>query len=165
VQTPPPTPPPSTPPNPPTDPFDLLRRVIAGLFLAGFVGIWIWIAIKLFRFDPTDTQPQLLLSTAFATVSGALSGTVGAGTAAVLGIEVQKIKQTGANLRQSVARVAAASPLIVAGVLAYLGVGILLIVAWLVKGEAAPDVVESFSIGALGWMGGAFVAVFAADPG
>jgi hypothetical protein len=34
-----------------------------------------------------------------------------------------------------------------------------------VKGEAAPDVVESFSIGALGWMGGAFVAVFAADPG
>jgi hypothetical protein len=43
--------------------------------------------------------------------------------------------------------------------------GPFLIVAWLAKGDAAPDVVESFAIGALGWMGGAFVVVFAAEGG
>ena len=63
----------------------------------------------------------------------------------------------------AVAAAATASPLIIAGVCAYFLVGILLIIAWLVKGDAAPDAVQSFAVGSLGWMGGAFVAVFAAD--
>jgi hypothetical protein len=147
------------------DIIDVLRRIIAGAFLAGFVGVWIWIALKLFRFDPSDSEPKLVLSTAFATVSGALSATVGAGTATVLGIEVQRERNKRTSLRQSFAAAATKSPLIIAGVLAYLAVGALWIVAWLAKGDAAPDVVESFAIGALGWMGGAFVAVFAAEGG
>jgi hypothetical protein len=143
---------------------DVLRRIIAGVFLAGFVAIWVWIAIKLFRFDATPEDPKLVLDTAFTTVSGALSASVGAGTAAVLGIEVQKIKQSGVGLTASVASGAVASRLVAAGVLAYLFVAVLLIVAWLDNGETAPEVVESFAIGALGWMAGAFAAVFAA-PG
>ena len=142
--------------------FDLLRRLVATAFLAGFVGIWVWITIKLYRFDPTDETPQLVLSAAFATVSGALSSTVGAGTAAVLGIEVQKIEQSGKTVRQSVAMGSTSSPLIVAGVCAYMVVGALLIVAWLMNDSVAPDAVQSFAIGALGWMAGAFVSVFAA---
>lgn len=144
------------------DTFELLRRLVAAIFIAGFVGIWAWIALKLFRFEPTTADPELVLSTAFVTVSGALSSSVGAGTAAVLGIEVQKIKNSGRSLRASVAKGATASPLIIAGVLAYVLVGALVIIAWLDGGAAAPDVVESFSIGALGWMAGAFVSVFAA---
>lgn len=132
------------------------------MFLAAFVGIWIWIAIKLFRFDASVAVPQLVLSAGFATVSGALSSIVGAGTATVLGIEVQKIKQGGIGIRQSVAQGATASPLIVLGVGAYLFVGALLMVAWLAKGNASPDVVQSFAMGSLGWMGGAFVSVFVA---
>src|SRR2546428_482997 len=132
------------------DAFARLRGIVAAVFLAGFVGIWVWIAIKLFQFQPTDQTPRLVLSAAFATISGALSSSVGAGTAAVLGIKVQKLRSAGTPLLQSVG--AAASPLIYAGVLAYLGVGAVLIVAWLVKDDAAPDVVQSFAIGALGWM-------------
>jgi hypothetical protein len=143
---------------------DVLRRIIAGVFLAGFVAIWVWIAIKLFRFDATTEKPNLVLDTAFTTISGALSASVGAGTAAVLGIEVQKVKQSGAGLTASVANGATASLLIVLAVLAYLAVAVLLIAVWLHEGDAAPEVVESFAIGALGWMGGAFAAVFAA-PG
>jgi hypothetical protein len=82
-----------------------------------------------------------------------------------LGIEVQKERRTGRSLSKSFAAAARKSPLIIAGVLAYLAVGALVIVAWLAKGDAAPEVVESFAIGAVGWMGGAFVAVFAADTG
>jgi hypothetical protein len=85
------------------DIIDVLRRIIAGAFLAGFVGVWIWIALKLFRFDPSDSEPKLVLSTAFATVSGALSATVGAGTATVLGIEVQRERNKRTSLRQSFA--------------------------------------------------------------
>lgn len=149
--------------------FDVLRKIVAGVFLAGFVGIWLWITIKVFRFDPTIETPQLVLSSSFAAISGALSGTVAAGTAAVLGIEVQKrrsVKRTGAaatSTGAALAEAATASPLIIAGVCAYFLVGLLLIIAWLVKGDAAPDAVQSFAVGSLGWMGGAFVAVFAAD--
>lgn len=150
--------------------FDVLRRIVAGVFLAGFVGIWLWIAIKVFRFDPTIETPQLVLSSSFAAVSGALSGTVAAGTAAVLGIEVQKKRGAGrkaggagTSTGAAVAQAAAASPLIIAGVCAYFFVGVLLVIAWLVKGDAAPDAVQSFALGSIGWMGGTFVAVFATD--
>jgi hypothetical protein len=149
--------------------FDVLRKIVAGVFLAGFVGIWLWIAIKVFRFDPTTATPQLVLSSSFAAISGALSGAVAAGTAAVLGIEVQKkrgVKKAGGaatSTGAALAEAATASPLIIAGVCAYFLVGLLLIIAWLVKGDAAPDAVQSFAVGSLGWMGGAFVAVFAAD--
>ena len=143
--------------------FDRLRGIVAAMFLVGFVGIWVWIAVKLLRFHPTNATPQLVLSTAFATVSGALSGTVGAGTAAVLGIKIQEYKPNNPTMAARVRAATKASPLLVAGILAYLIIGALLIYAWLAKDAASPDVVQSFAIGSLGWMGGAFVAVFAAQ--
>jgi hypothetical protein len=130
----------------------------------GFVGIWVWIVVKLFTFDATTEEPELVLSTAFTTVSGALSVAVGAGTAAVLGIEVQKkINETGASFAMRVFRGATASRLVIAGVVSYSVVGARVIIAWLDEGDAAPEVVESFAIGALGWMAGAFLSVFAAS--
>jgi hypothetical protein len=98
---------------------DQLRRIIAGMFLSAFVAIWIWIAIELLRFNPTAVHPTLVLSTGFATVSGVLSSTVGAGTAAVLGIQVQKFKNEGRGLQAAVGQATTASPLVVVGVLAY----------------------------------------------
>jgi hypothetical protein len=147
------------------DTLTVVRRIVAAAFLVGFVGVWAWIAVKLFRFEPTQEMPRLVLSSAFATVSGALSGTVGAGTAAVLGIKVQQLKQGGSSFTQSLAGSANAAPLLIAGVLAYLAAGALMIVAWLTNDAVAPDAVQSFAIGALGWMGGAFVSVFATAEG
>ena len=127
------------------------------------MAIWVWIAIKLFAFDPTDLEPQLVLSTAFTTVSGALSAAVGAGTAAALGIKINQEQAKGTALSQAVASGATASPIVIAGILSYLAVGVLLITAWLVKGDASPEIVTSFAIGALAWMGGAFAGVFGAS--
>ncbi len=140
---------------------DRLRRIVASVFLGGFVAIWVTIAVKLFRFGATAADPRLVLDAAFATTSGALSSIVGAGTAAALGIKVQQIKSPNQSLQAShFTQAATESPLIGLGVLAYLFVGVLLIIAWLVKGNASPDAVQSFAIGVIGWMGGAFVAIF-----
>jgi hypothetical protein len=143
---------------------DDLRLVSAGTFLALFVGVWVWIAVELLRFHPTPGHPQLDLGAAFTTVSGVVSGAVGATTAAALGINVQQTLKNAPGgpigLSQAVKQPTNA-PLVVVGVLSYLLVGLLLVVVWLAKGGAAPEVVQSFSVGALGWLAGAFAAVFA----
>ena len=138
----------------------------AGAFLALFIVVWVWIALKLLRFSPTPVHPQLELGAAFTSVSGVVSGAVGATTAAALGINVQQnLKNAqgggGASSLTEAAKAPTNSPLIVIGVLSYLGVGLLLIAVWLAKGNGAPEVVQSFSVGALGWLAGSFAAVFA----
>lgn len=144
----------------PTVTIDRLRQILAAVFIALFVIVWVWIAVKTFRFHATASEPKLVLSTAFVSISGALAGSLAAGTAAVLGVKVQQFKAAGVNLRGGVGTVL--SPLIVAGVLAYLVIGLLLIVAWLVKGDASPEIVQSFSLGATAWCAAAFGAVFVA---
>jgi len=143
---------------------DHLRLLSAGAFLALFIVVWVWIAVKLLRFSPTPIHPQLELGAAFTSISGVVSGAVGATTAAALGINVQqslKNTQNGATSLTEAAKAPTNSPLIVIGVLSYLGVGLLLIAVWLAKGSGAPEVVQSFSVGALGWLAGSFAAVFA----
>lgn len=140
---------------------DKLRQLAAGMFLVLFVVVWAWIAAKLLAFTATPLHPQLELSTAFTTVSGVVSGAVGAGTAAALGINVQQIKTNDAGNNLAAAfKAPASSPLVVAGIVAYLLVGVALILVWLAKGNASPEIVESFSVGALAWAAGSFAAVF-----
>jgi hypothetical protein len=143
---------------------DHLRLLSAGAFLALFIVVWVWIAVKLLRFSPTPIHPQLELGAAFTSISGVVSGAVGATTAAALGINVQqslKDTQNGSTSLTEAAKAPTNSPLIVIGVLSYLAVGLLLIAVWLAKGNGAPEVVQSFSVGALGWLAGSFAAVFA----
>jgi hypothetical protein len=148
-----------TVPLPPVT-IDRLRQIIAAVFIGLFVIVWVWIAVKTFLFHATPTKPKLVLGTGFVSISGALAGSVAAGTAAVLGVKVQQFKAAGVNLRGGVGTVL--SPLIVAGVLAYLAIGLLLVGAWLVKGDASPEIVQSFSLGATTWCAAAFGAVFVA---
>ena len=42
-------------------------------------------------------------------------------------------------------------------------VGGLNLVVWLGNSDAAPDMVGTFALGALGWLAGAFASVFSAD--
>jgi len=81
-------------------------------------------------------------------------------TAAVLGIEIQR--QRG-RLSARVNSAVASSPLLFAGVVAYIVVGGLNLVVWLGNSDAAPDMVGTFALGALGWLAGAFASVFSAD--
>ena len=45
---------------------DTILKAIAAVFLALFAGIWLWVAWKLWRFNPTTEVPTLTFSEAIA---------------------------------------------------------------------------------------------------
>ena len=129
-------------------------------FMALFAGIWIWIGWKLWHFNPTPAHPKLDFSDAVVTVAGFLASAVGAGTASVLGFEIQKVAKNGITLAAAVGQAATSSALLVLGILLYASVGVFVLLVWLGHSEQAPDMIGAFSLGALGWLAGAFSAVF-----
>lgn len=137
-----------------------LLPILALLVLGLFVWVWGSIAIDLLQYEPTGEKPTLELSEGRVVVGGFLASAVGAGTAAVLGIEIKKAMDSNRAFAVSLAQGFANSLLLVAGVLVYAGIGALVLVAYVEHSDAAPDVVEAFALGALGWLGGAFTAVF-----
>lgn len=139
--------------------------IVAGTFIALFAGVWIWIGWMLIRFDPNDEVRVLVLSDPLLITAGFLASTVGAGTAAVLGITVAEVKPTnppGTSLADSVNAKVRANPLLLAGVLIYFFVGVFILIMWLARSDQAPDIFKTFAIGILGWAGGAFSSVFKA---
>lgn len=143
-----------------------LKSIVATIatgFVLLFAGVWLVIAWRLFKFVPTDTQKTLPLTDAVISTAGYLATTVGAGTAAVLGITITKIAQeSGTSLQTAVGRVTADAPLVAAGVMAYAVVGAVILLTWLANAGEAPDLVKAFALGVLGWAGGAFGAIFKA---
>lgn len=90
-----------------------LVSLIALAFLAAFVGVWGWIAVELWRFEPSDAVPTLDLEAKVVEVAGFLAATVGAGTAAFLGIEIQKRPDAmsfGSWLKEKTLRPGSSSP-------------------------------------------------------
>ncbi|HEX9967197.1 MAG TPA: hypothetical protein VGB06_04580, partial [Solirubrobacterales bacterium] len=112
-------------------------------------------------------KPVVSFSEAQAAIAGFLASVVAAGTAAVLGIEVQKPVEgvaqptAVARLRNAVTK----SDLLVAGIVVYAVVGVLILLVWFFDSNEAPEMVGTFALGALGWLAGAFSAVFAAKSG
>jgi hypothetical protein len=144
----------------PGDPMKIMLQLVAGAFLALFAGLWIWIAWKVWRFDSNGGTEALEFSDAIVATAGIVASAVAAGTAAVLGIEIQR---RSGRLSARVNSAVASSPLLFAGVVAYIVVGGLNLVVWLGNSDAAPDMVGTFALGALGWLAGAFASVFSAD--
>ena len=123
-----------------------LVSVIALVFLVLFVSVWGWIAYDLWNFNPSPRKMTLEVDARVVEVAGFLAATVAAGTAAFLGIEIQK-RPPGVSFTdwlQSAQAVRAA--LLAAGVLAYLGIGGLLFALWLTEPEeATPDFISAFA--------------------
>jgi hypothetical protein len=142
-------------------PFAWVLRLLALLFLALFAGVWLWVAWKLHRFTPSTATPKLEFSDAVASTAGLLASGVGAGTASVLGIQIQKDKH--AHLAARVAGATKSSWVLTAGILIYVGVGVVNLLVWLGNSSVAPEMIAAFSLGALAWLAGAFSAVFAAN--
>ncbi|HKO36854.1 MAG TPA: hypothetical protein VJU14_00625 [Solirubrobacterales bacterium] len=144
---------------------------LSALVLLLFAGIWIWIGIKLLAFDATSKTPALSFSEAQVTVAGFLASAVGAGTASVLGVEIQSVQRRDAQrgqLRAMSARVgeaATSSWLLLFGIALYAVVGCFVLIVWVFNSEVAPEMVNAFSLGVLGWLAGAFAAVFRAQDG
>lgn len=137
---------------------------LAGVFLALFAGVWLWVGFKILFFSGSASNPTLSFSDAQVSVAGFLAAAVGAGTASVLGIEIQKITQadsgTSQTLAAQVGQAAASSWLLVVGIALYALVGCFVLIAWFFNSDIAPEMVSAFSLGVLGWLAGAFAGVF-----
>jgi hypothetical protein len=137
-----------------------ITTVIALTFLLGFAVLWLGIDLKLWRFTPDPAHPKLDLSTPVVSTAGLLASTVGAGTAAVLGITISKLATGPTSLSSKVNRAVGESPLLAFGVLLYFFVGVATLGVWLLNPDEAPQVIETFALGGLGWGVGAFSSVF-----
>jgi hypothetical protein len=116
---------------------------------------------------PADNQGGVLdLTDAQVTVAGFLASAIGAGTASVLGIEIQKVQQqdgaTGGpmSIGAQVNQAARSSILLMVGIATYAAVGVFVLVVWFFTSGKSTDVIGAFSFGVLGWLAGAFAAVF-----
>jgi hypothetical protein len=139
----------------------LVLNVLAGMLLLLFAGVWIVMAVKLLQYDATPAKPKVDYTDALVTVAGFMSSAVAAGTASVLGIEIQKVNGGETqSLASTVNTAARSSSFLVAGILLYALVGAFVLVVWLFKSAEAPDLISAFSLGVLGWLAGAFAAVF-----
>jgi hypothetical protein len=142
---------------------------LASIVLVLFSGVWLWIGFKILFFDGSAATPTLSFTDAQVSVAGFLASAVGAGTASVLGIEIQKITQASGEapptLAAQVGQAAASSWLLVVGIALYALVGCFVLIAWFFNSEIAPEMVSAFSLGVLGWLAGAFAAVFRVGAG
>lgn len=135
-----------------------LLGILACIVLVLFGVVWIWIGLKLLGFDPTPDKPKLDFTDAQVTVAGFLASAVGAGTASVLGIEIQKVN--GKNLAAQVGQAATSTALLTFGIVLYAAVGVFVLLVWFFNSGESPDMIGAFSLGILGWFAGAFAAVF-----
>lgn len=141
-------------------------NVIAMTFVGFFAALWLWINWSVWQFVPASPGDELVFSDRVLTTAGFLATTVGAGTAAVLGITIKDVAK-GNGTESLAARVNTAvktSPLLVTGILLYFFTGIVTLIVWLANPDETPDVINAFALGILGWAGGAFAAVFKAQP-
>ena len=140
---------------------DILKKFmlpgLAVLVLVLFAAIWIWIGVELLLFDG---KPPLSFDEAQVEVAGFLASAVGAGTASVLGIEIHKAGADETLLAKKVGAAFANSLLLVAGVATYAIVGVFVLAVWVFNSTVAPDMIGAFALGVLGWLAGAFTAVF-----
>ena len=139
-----------------------LLQVLTGVVLALFAAIWIWIGWELAVFDSTPKDPTLSLDEAQLLIAGFLASAVGAGTASVLGFEIQNVPRGGGTttLATRITKAAGTSGLLTTGILVYVVVGIAVGVVFFFRSDVAPDMVDTFAMGVLGWLGGAFSAGF-----
>ncbi|HEY7708227.1 MAG TPA: hypothetical protein VH968_13770 [Gaiellaceae bacterium] len=138
-----------------------LVSVVAFAFLVAFVAVWAWIAHDLYYFEPPDDEAVLEPRENVVEVAGFLAATVGAGTAAFLGIEIKQ--RPGMGFRAWFSQKTARAVLLAAGVLAYLAIGGIVFTLWITESNPTPDFIATFSWGILGWAAGAFTAAFAAQ--
>jgi hypothetical protein len=131
------------------------------LSLAIFAALWGWIAYGVWNFNPSPGHETYEIGDDLVAFASLFGTTVAVGTAAVLGIEIQKLKKEG-RLTAMAALDATLSPLIALGVFTYAVVGTIVLAAWLTNQSVSPDVVKAFAMTFAGWILGGFAAVFRA---
>jgi hypothetical protein len=143
------------------DSMSRILQLLSLLVLLLFAGIWVWVGIRVLQFHPATPGQKVSFTDAQVTVAGFLASAVGAGTASVLGIEVQKVAaEQGQSIALQIGQATKASVMLSIGILTYALVGIFVLLVWLAKSDITSDMVSAFALGVLGWLGGSFAAVF-----
>jgi dolichol kinase len=143
-----------------------MRRLFQGLalsYLALFAAVWGNVIYQLWVFVPSAGEPTAGISDPMLITAGFLAVSMGAGIAALLGVEVQRARRyhPDASLTRAFAKIEG-NAFLVLGVLVYTVVGVALLTIWLLLPEAAPDLVKTFALGVLGWFAGLLAAGFKA---
>ncbi|MFF2370297.1 hypothetical protein [Agromyces sp. NPDC058110] len=133
---------------------------IAVAILLAFIGIWTAVIIRSWLQISGDGETQVTLSDGLTAAAGAITTLMTTRTASVLGFTITRIEdQAGVDLNAST---------LTAGlnwatrwaIYVYLFVGVGVVVNWLLLGAQSPEVVAAYSLGILGWLGGAAGVVF-----
>lgn len=160
----------------------VLKNIVyqaAAVFVAVFAIIWLWVCWKVISYSPTRAMPRLEIGSSLGLVAGFLATTVATGTATVLGIEIAKIQETTVlkssdgstlmsaagtprrlDLRAALMRGLTRNNLIAAGCYAYLIVGVIVLLVFILNEDKAPGMMSTFALSAVGWIAGAFSATF-----
>jgi len=150
-----------------------LTALIALTFVGLFVFFWADVLVDIPGFEPTDEMPRLVLTDAQKTILSVLSTAVATGTAAVLGITIVQEQQMALAAQDAdaskakvlwatIKQVLTTAVVLWIGILAYLIIGVLVVVTWYNNSTIAPEVVATFGASVLGWGAGAIAAVFKA---
>jgi len=150
---------------------DYLRRqmfnIIAAVFLILFVAVWLAVLLRVANWVPVGGATAPALNGALVTAAGVMATSLGSLTASALGFTISEVKHQqsetpagspGASFPAEVA--ARLSGRIVAAIMVYMAVGLLVLILWLVKGQASTDLIGAFALSLLGWLVGAAGVVF-----
>jgi hypothetical protein len=117
--------------------------------------------LRVLQFHPTAPGQKVAFTDAQVMVAGFLASAVGAGTASVLGIEIQKVSgQEGQSVVVQIGEATKGSLMLSVGMAVYALVGVFVLLVWLAKSDTATDMVSAFALGVLGWLAGSFATVF-----
>lgn len=156
---------------------DQLVAIIGAALVAVFVAVWSVLLWQVWNFVPTDDTPELVFGDGTIIVAGTLATTVGSLTAAALGFSIADVKSAART--SSVASAAGEAPTAMTAreigravgtgvawaVLAYLLVGVLVLLVYLLKEDVAPEFFSAYALSAVGWiLGGGATALRSPSP-
>jgi hypothetical protein len=129
-------------------------------------------------FEPTDAASELVFGDGVIIVAGTLAATIGSLTSAALGFSIADVKSSAragsaasaageeaptAMTAKEIGRAVGAG--VASAVLAYLLVGVLVLVVYLLKEDVAPEFFSAFALSAVGWiLGGGATALRSPSP-
>lgn len=135
-----------------------LITIIGAAVVAVFVAAWAWV-LWLVWAQPPGADP-VTLGGALVATAGALSTTVATLTASALGFTIADVKnRDDVSLSVSTVGKELSKPA-AAAILAYLIVGLAVLVTWVVRESVAPELVVTFGFSILGWLVGGASAAF-----
>jgi len=148
-----------------------LVAIIGATLVLAFVAVWGVLIWEVWSFVPTAETPLPLFQPGTVLIAGTLATAVGSLTSAALGFSIADVKATaqaeaaagGGGVVPPPTTAAIGQAIgsgIVFAVLAYLAVGVIVLIVYLLRENVAPEFFTAFALSAVGWiLGGGAIAL------